>query len=272
VRIGITIAIGLVLIGLSHGAVAADSSAPFSGSYVGVNAGAAWGNASYATNPNCPPATVQATFCDSSTLANGAAVAASGTGHLSPTGFTGGVQAGHNWQVGTVVYGGEVDLGAFDLSQSATASAAFPPSAFVGTQYTVTESMKADWLATLRARLGVTVTPQLLLYATGGLAFSEVKFSSGYSDNAIGPNGGIFLTGGTGFGSRSELRTGWTAGGGGELLLDRNWSLKFEYLFVDLGSISVLVPTSNTPTYAQTMEVNSDLTAQIARIGFNYLY
>ena len=92
--------------------------------------------------------------------------------------------------------------------------------------------------------------------------------ASSYSDNAVG----FGFPGGAGFGSRSETRTGWTAGGGVEWLVDKNWSLRAEYLYVDLGSMQVLVPTSNTPTFTQTMQVNADLTAQVARLGLNFRF
>jgi outer membrane immunogenic protein len=241
----------------------------FSGPYAGMNAGAAWGQSSFATDPNCPP-DGDSTFCNSApdpSAANGAAVAASGTGSLSPSGFTGGVQAGYNWQIGTVVYGAEADLGVIDLEESARASGLFPFT-FLGTRYTLTETAKAEWLATVRARLGFTVTPHALLYATGGLAFSEFKFSSTYSDNAID----VTFPGGTGSGSRSEIRIGWAAGGGAELLLDTSWSIKAEYLYVELGSMHVAVPTSNTAAFSQTMRVDADLKAQIGRLGLNYRF
>jgi outer membrane immunogenic protein len=38
------------------------------------------------------------------------------------------------------------------------------------------------------------------------------------------------------FGSFSNTRVGWTAGGGGEWLFAPNWSAKVEYLYYDLGN------------------------------------
>jgi outer membrane immunogenic protein len=128
--------------------------------------------------------------------------------------------------------------------------------------------MSTDWLATIRGRLGVTVKPELLLYATGGVAFTDFKFSSSYGDNAVG----FGFPGGTGFGSKSGVRTGWALGGGGEWLLDGGWSIKAEYLYVDFGSETVAVPTSNTPAFAQVIQVDADLNAQLARVGLNYRY
>ena len=262
--------VAIVALVVSSGRARAERPALFNGPYVGINAGAAWGQSSFSTNPNCPAASVDAPFCNAApdpSAVNGSAVATSGSGTLSSGGFTGGVQAGYNWQRGHIVYGAEADFGAFDLDERTTASGAFP-FAFLGTQYAVTEKMSADWLATIRARLGFTVRSHVLMYATGGLAFSEFKFSSSYSDNAIDAT----FPGGTGYGSKSAIRTGWTAGGGVEWALHGNWLLRAEYLYVDLGSMRTAVPISNTPGFTQTMSVSSDLTAQIGRFGLSYRF
>lgn len=266
-RIVIAALFGAAHAGMPPSPVRADDALAFGGAYIGLNAGAAWGQASYVTDPGCPGPAVDAVFCNVGTasIVNGLAVAASGSGDLASTGFTGGIQGGYNWQQGRLVYGAEGDFGAFSLGASTKAAGVFP-SPFLGTTYGLTESMSTSWLATLRGRLGYTVSAELLVYATGGLALTDLKFSSGYSDNAVD----VTFPGGTGFGSRSEVVAGWTLGGGGEWLLDGNWSLKAEYLYVDFGSVSVPVPTSNTPAFAQTMQVDADLSAQVARVGVNY--
>jgi outer membrane immunogenic protein len=137
---------------------------------------------------------------------------------------------------------------------------------FAGTTYALSESMSTGWLLTLRGRIGYTVLPDFLLYATGGLALTDFTFSSSYRDNA---NNGIVF-GGTGFGERSEVKPGWVVGGGGEWLLDSRWSVKAEYLYLDFGSMGVAVPVSNSPAFTQTMVVDTDLSAQVARIGINF--
>jgi outer membrane immunogenic protein len=198
---------------------------------------------------------------------NGTAVATSGSGKLSPSGFAGSVQAGYNWQRGHIVYGAEVEFGALDVDKRATQSGIFP-FAFLGTQYTLTQKVNAEWLATLRARVGFAMIQHVLLYGTGGLAFSDVTVSSSYSDNAVDAT----FPGGSGYGSKSAIKTGWTAGGGIEWVHDKNWLVRLEYLHVDLGSMRVGVPTMNTPQFSQTMTVSSDLTAQIGRLGVSHRY
>lgn len=243
---------------------------PFRGPYIGGYLGAAWGDAKYDTDPGCVLGGSGGTFCIASpdpSVVNGTAVAASGTGRLSPVGFSGGVHVGYNWQTGLFVYGGEADFGAINLKASTASNGVFP-FPFLGTQYTVTESVKADWLATIRGRLGVLVTPQVLLYVTGGAAFTKFEFSSAYSDNAID----VSFPGGTGSGSKSQFRTGWTVGGGAQWALTASWSIRAEYLYADFGSISVSVPVSNTAAFSQVVQVDASLTVQTARIGFSYQY
>ncbi len=261
-----------VLAALTPAAQANDFGGRFGGFHIGANAGGAWGRSSLATDPGCPNDPTAAVFCNAPpdpSAVNGTAVAASGSGTLSSSGFTGGVQTGLSWQTGAFVYGFEGDFGAMRLRKSAAANGAFPLP-FAGTQYTVTESLSTDWLATLRGRLGFTVSPRLLVYVTGGAAFTRVEFASSYADNAIDP--AVPYPGGTGSGSNSQLKTGWILGGGLRWALDRTWSVKAEYLYADLGSFSIAVPLSNTPAFTQTMRVSGDLAVHLLRFGVDYRF
>jgi outer membrane immunogenic protein len=238
----------------------------WTGFYIGGNVGGAWGRSDFSTNPNCPPQPVDAVFCNlSPSLPNGFAVAAAGTGRLNPNGLTGGLQAGYNWQTGAVVWGAEADFNALDLKKSRATAGTFPVP-FLGNQFALTEEGRTSWLATVRARMGVTIVPNVLLYATGGLAITDSKFASAYSDNAVD----AVFPGGTGSASMSGVRTGWTAGGGLEWMLAGNWTLKAEYLYLAFASKSFAVPLTNTPAFSQTMFVDADISAHVARVGFNY--
>lgn len=238
----------------------------FDGAYVGMNAGAALGTLHHATEAGCLPTTF-VTFCDSASAsaANGPAVAAAGSGDFSSLVFTGGVQGGRNWQKGDLIYGAQADFSALPLRESTTATGTFP-APFLGDTYTVRQSMSADWVATMRSRVGYVAAPQLMLYATGGLALTDLKVTSQYSDNAVG----FGFPGGSGQGTKSGLRRGWTAGGGGEWLLGGSWSASVEYLYTDFGEVGFNVPTSNTSDYTQTMHVNADLRTHTMRLGLNY--
>lgn len=262
----------VLTIGFAAIASVCDASDPlkfFDGPYAGVNVGGAWGSSNYHTNPNCPTGT-NSVFCETDTtpsLTNGTAVANSGTGTLSSDGFTGGIQGGYNWYRDNIVFGGEADFSAFDLDSSTTTNGTFPYT-FLGNSYTLTESITTQWLATLRGRVGMTIKPQILLYATGGAAFTDYKISSSYSDNAMSDA----FPGGTGYSSKTNVVTGWTVGGGGEWFITHTCSLKVEYLYMNFGSVDTSVPLSNTPAYTQTMGFNSDLIANLVRFGINYRF
>jgi outer membrane immunogenic protein len=130
----------------------------WTGFYVGVNAGGAWGFSNFSTDPGCPPATSNSTFCNqppSPFAPNGPAVAAAGTGRFTPASFIGGGQVGYNWQAGFVVVGVEGDFDYLHLRASSTVSGLFPVP-FLGTSFTVNNAIETTWLATVRGRLGAT--------------------------------------------------------------------------------------------------------------------
>jgi outer membrane immunogenic protein len=116
-----------------------------------------------------------------------------------PSGFSGGVQAGYNWQTGSWVYGVEGDI------QATGADDTFAPWKFSN-----------PWFGTVRGRIGYALN-NILFYGTGGLAFGELR----------GETFGL---------SESHATAGWTAGVGAEFGFAPNWSTKIEYLYVDLSN------------------------------------
>ncbi len=99
-------------------------------------------------------------------------------------------------------------------------------------------NQQIDYFGTLRGRLGFTPADRLLLYVTGGLAYGYVSSSTN------------LFAGGTSFSdSSSEMQVGWALGTGGEYALTNNWSVKLEYLYIDLGSMSypVVVAVTGIP-------------------------
>jgi outer membrane immunogenic protein len=214
-----------------------------------------------ATSPSCVLA---------AGAANASAIAAGVTGSLDPSAVTGAIQAGYNWQVGNVVYGLASDLSWFNLSGmrqfSANYSAANQGNASrSGNIYTVGTSFASNSLFTLRGRLGFTET-NLLPYVTGGLALTNFRMADSYA-----ANGGALGAFGGGGGSSSDQRTGWTIGGGLEWAVNDHWSIKGEYLFVDLGRVAA----SSAPGFAgdpNGLGTSSDLTLHVARGGVNYKF
>ena len=117
----------------------------------------------------------------------------------------------------------------------------FPGAAVAaGTGVGASLSDKLEWFGTFRGRGGVLVTPSVLLYVTGGLAYGSLQTEVGLSGFTAS---GIPVTA---VASRSSDKFGWTVGGGIETMFYNNWSAKIEYLYMDLGSVSnsVVLPTA----------------------------
>jgi outer membrane immunogenic protein len=122
-----------------------------------------------------------------------------------PSGISGGVQAGYNWQNGSPwVFGIEGDI------QATGADDTFAPWKFSN-----------PWFGTVRGRVGYAFN-NVLFYGTGGLAFGELRAET--------------------FGlSESHTNAGWTLGAGAEMGFAPNWSAKIEYLYVDLADSNFVV-------------------------------
>lgn len=140
------------------------------------------------------------------------------------SGIAGGVQGGYNWQSGAWVFGGEAEL------NRSAAHDRFAPWKFSN-----------PWFGTLRGRIGYGFN-NILLYTTLGLAFG------GGHANVIGA-------------TERKTHLGWTAGGGMEVSLTPTWSVRIEYLFVDL---------PDRP-YALT-GVGQGNESSLLRIGINYRF
>jgi outer membrane immunogenic protein len=217
---------GLAAAAIPGGAQAADMAvkapravvpvATWTGWYIGAHAGAAWTE-------------VDATFLDDPFY----------NASKSKTGFIGGGQIGYNWQSGNVVFGIEADISGLSSKASTTDQIGY---------FAYESSIR--WLSTVRGRLGFTITPNTMIYATGGVAFGGVK-------NTLSIPGLVSY-------SESKTKTGWTVGGGIEHMLSRNWTVGVEGLFVDLGSTTVL------PGFAKATRFKNE--AIIGRVKLNYKF
>jgi outer membrane immunogenic protein len=162
--------------------------------------------------------------------------------------FTAGGQVGYNWQSGNVVYGLEADLNWVNGKSSFS----FPDPN--NSSELITASTKLEWLATIRGRLGITVSPPTLLYATGGVAFGGVKDVYGKSNviASVGPA------------VNDKTLVGFAVGGGIEHQLSPNWSAKIEGLYLGFEKSNVSRFFSNN-TYRSEFKHS----AVLARIGLN---
>lgn len=103
----------------------------------------------------------------------------------------------------------------------------------------------AEWMATLRARIGYAFD-RTMIYATGGFAvLRETEVRAQYqSDGASTTNPAGRYTPAM-FQERAAVtRTGWTIGGGLEYALFNNWSVKGEYRYANFEENNFLFPAA----------------------------
>ena len=117
----------------------------WTGFYVGLNAGGAWGRSEAETTVSCAPVPGFFNYIcvDALGAANASAVNAAGTGSMSGGAFVGGGQIGFNVQNGSAVFGVEVDAQSFNVRASRQASGTFPVDflpGMAGSTLTVTRS------------------------------------------------------------------------------------------------------------------------------------
>ena len=148
-------------------------------------------------------------------------------------GWLGGVTIGANWQTGQTVVGLEGDYAWASIDGSQTGNCV--PSC----------STELKRVGTARLRLG-HAWDQWLGYVTGGFAFGEVRaWEAAFSD--------------------TDWRTGWTAGLGVEGAIGHNWTVKLEYLYVDLGD-------HDSYNFAGIAPHDVSFDAHIVRVGLNYRF
>jgi len=225
----------------------------WTGFYIGGNVGYSWGRSS-----------------DTSTLSNGAGtVLFTSADRANMDGVIGGAQIGYNWQVQNWVWGLEADIQGSDQKGRrdflCPTGVCTPPfgviAVFPGPAVPVALDQKLEWFGTVRGRVGVLATPQVLFYATGGLAYGEVNTSAVIGAGAFGFNA-------------HDTRVGYTVGAGVEGALGGNWTAKLEYLYMDLGRTSGTFLTTIPALGGGVLSYNysSRITDNIVRVGLNYKF
>jgi outer membrane immunogenic protein len=164
-----------------------------------------------------------------------------------------GAHFGYNWQYGRFVGGLEADFDAADIKSTANVPV-LPP---LQAPSPISQAVKTDALASIRGRLGWTVTPNLLAYGTGGIALGQFQSTltqpSPYQSNT---------------GANTE--TGWVAGAGFEYKILENWMLRAEYLHYDFGLINNNINTDGfSPHLDGTIARN---TVDVVRGGLSYKF
>jgi len=227
----------------------------WTGFYAGLNGGYSWGNSRRTL--------------DFVNLANGATIVAGAGSGLGGNDLNGGVfggQIGYNWQTANWVWGIETDLQwsgqrggkSFICPTTVGACGALGGAALL--------DERLEWFGTFRGRLGFTVTPSTLLYATGGLAYGSLR--SDLVLSAFTPAGAAVSAAA----SSNTTHAGWTIGGGIETMFSPNWSAKIEYLYMDIGSVTASGAVTTAAGAGIGVNLNTRVTDNIFRVGINYRF
>jgi outer membrane immunogenic protein len=216
----------------------------WAGAHVGVSAGARFGEASWTTH----------NFA-------GAPVDNTGFANYNGTGVRFGVLAGYDWQVAhRWIAGIEGDVGFGDQTTTLPTFLPGVDGTLIGGGPIVpgnSSSVTTTWDASLRVRLGYLLSPSMLAYGTGGAALMSVKANS--------TCGVFWCFGAAQSSSDTEIRAGWTIGGGIEAKLLRNWRLRTEYRYADYGTMHTNFSYFGIPTADVSIKVRTH-TAQVALI------
>lgn len=240
----------------------------WTGFYIGTNLGYSWGRGTTDGNVTGTQTVATARGATPLTSVTTALPTLPLSGSADVNGFIGGGQLGYNWQRDRWVFGLEGDIqfsnerGSGDVCTVAGCPAG---------SFQFTRDYKLDWFGTARGRIGFLPAERILLYATGGLAYGGFSGSSSTLPMNIG--------------TWSQTRAGWTVGAGAEAALGSNWSVKFEYLYMDLGhvggssantttvtSVGPIGGITTTTTTNLAYLFNTKFTDNIVRVGLNYKF
>jgi outer membrane immunogenic protein len=246
---------------------------PWTGFYVGINGGFAWGNSSVTFAANDPAAL--AGTCGGAGSPKGQCI--NGVNFHRDGGVAGG-QFGFNSQVNSYwLVGAEADYQWSNLDGSA--NSAFRLGNVGATNMVASQTVES--FGTVRARAGALLAPPLLLYGTGGLAFGQVH--ENLSVPAVATKG--LTAGGFSYactagiacfaGAASQTLFGWSAGAGAEYAVTSNLIFRTELLYVHLGAPTVTA----TATAAAAGTASASIAAAfspvyfaVVRGGLNYRF
>jgi opacity protein-like surface antigen len=214
----------------------------WSGFYIGVHGGYGWGRDPFSDIDILP--------------VTGILPALAGT---NPRGFVGGFQAGANWQLAKVVAGMEIDLSASSIKGTSTVTGTF-----IGQNFVDQTVDNFDLLGSARARLGYLICPDVLLYGTGGLGWTQFEQTMSSVEPIV-----VVVT------KTPSWRFGAVAGAGVEARLwNTNWLARAEYLHYDFGKSSDLATGIffDAAPLGQSVRASQHLTTDVARVGVDYKF
>lgn len=231
----------------------------WSGSYIGGSLGAAHSRGSFDASTSDGFVGSYFTPPDPEQIAEAADKSA------SQSRLSAGLFGGYGKQFDNLYVGVEAGLNSLSFDESASSGEIYESSPT--SSFTNEISVKADWQASLRARVG-WAEKRWLAYLTGGVAATRIRMDATFSDDFSGA-GGAF-----GSDSDNDTKLGWVIGLGGEYALSESWTIRAEYLYADYGKAdtTALVTNPAFPTLANDLKSSVDLKTQILSVGVAYQF
>ena len=184
---------------------------------------------------------------------------------IASRGALAGGHAGYNWQYGRVVAGLETD---FSFGNIKGTSPSIIENIGGGSTQTTALADKFKYLATARARLGWLPVDNLLLYATGGLAWERLD----RTQISVQTGPGTLIR--TDTGTVPTDRFGAVVGAGAEWMpFGPNWIGRVEYLHYDFGKFEAATSLATTvPGNVPYAERRGRQTIEVVRAGVSYKF
>ena len=165
-------------------------------------------------------------------------------------------------QAPDLLAGIEADI--FGIIGGQTSRPGLPGVAYNGLTPTDTLSQTQSYDASVRARAGSRVTPEVLLYGTAGVAFRDLDIKGNCPASGPSPCCGVSESE-----SQSKTLVGWTAGIGAETVLTGRFTIRAEYRYADYGTITAtLFAAANQG--ADQFSGKTDLSSHIITLGIAY--
>ena len=226
----------------------------WTGFYVGGEVGARWSDSTWTTYALQDPINAFSNF----RLPQG------NPASFNSSSVRAGGYLGYNWQFApTWVLGIEGDAAWGDNKKSL---AGIPGTWGPGTAPAIIaldgSSVKLGWDAAIRGRLGWLITPSVMLFGAGGVAWQDVSI------NANCQPGGGWACGAVRNTTFNAVKTGWTAGGGVEAKVWSNWLARAEYRYADFGRTNYLF----FPNTSDGVWMYHDLRTHTVSLGLAYQF
>lgn len=213
----------------------------WTGCYIGGNVGAAW------TNDNMSPLPV-AVLGVVVPQGTGAGSAVAGGGQFGCD-----YQFNSNWVIGM--------RGMWDATKAqGTPTGTFVAGGGAGALMVSTNAQMKSF-GTAVARVGYSLTPALMVYGVGGVAFAQNQYLQNLVLTGAGPASIVTFTG-------SDAPTGWAAGAGMSWMLGPNWDVWVEYNY--LGFEGRTVSTQTAAGISLANGVNQDVQTILVGLDFRF--